>query len=219
MNETRLNPLNDFLFMKYMGQEGDEEQLLAFLNVVLHDTDNNELASVKILETKLSTDIPDSKITGMMGIRAKRNDGSKVYIEVQLCTTGNMDKRSLYYWCLAYEKSMQYDNNRINPSCVITININDEEELSTKKVHTCFHFREDNNTNFILTDIMEMHFIDMVKFRSLKEKDIEHNRLHRWLTFFDKNADCETIQKVIEMDASIGKANKKFMSIVQDSET
>jgi hypothetical protein len=28
MNRTRLNPLNDFLFMKYMGEKGDEEQLL-----------------------------------------------------------------------------------------------------------------------------------------------------------------------------------------------
>jgi hypothetical protein len=26
MNETKLNPVNDFLFMKYMGEEGNEEQ-------------------------------------------------------------------------------------------------------------------------------------------------------------------------------------------------
>jgi hypothetical protein len=31
----RFNPLNDFLFLKYMGEKGDEEQLLAFLNAVL----------------------------------------------------------------------------------------------------------------------------------------------------------------------------------------
>jgi hypothetical protein len=40
MNTTRLNPLNDFLFMKYMSEEGDGEQLLFFLNVVLHKTGN-----------------------------------------------------------------------------------------------------------------------------------------------------------------------------------
>jgi hypothetical protein len=33
-NEGRLNPLNDYLFMKYMGEEGDEEQIIAFLNAV-----------------------------------------------------------------------------------------------------------------------------------------------------------------------------------------
>jgi hypothetical protein len=43
MNTIRLNPLNDFLFMRYMGQEENEEQLQAFLNVVLHETVNDEL--------------------------------------------------------------------------------------------------------------------------------------------------------------------------------
>jgi hypothetical protein len=27
--KERLNPLNDYLFMKYMGEKGDEEQLTA----------------------------------------------------------------------------------------------------------------------------------------------------------------------------------------------
>jgi hypothetical protein len=30
----RLNPLNDFLFLKVMGEKGDEVQLLAFINAV-----------------------------------------------------------------------------------------------------------------------------------------------------------------------------------------
>jgi hypothetical protein len=38
MSIERLNPLNDYLFLKYMGEKGDEEQLLAFLNAVLHRT-------------------------------------------------------------------------------------------------------------------------------------------------------------------------------------
>jgi hypothetical protein len=29
--QERLNLLNDYLFMKYMGEKGDEEQLTAFL--------------------------------------------------------------------------------------------------------------------------------------------------------------------------------------------
>jgi predicted transposase/invertase (TIGR01784 family) len=56
----------------------------------------------------------------------------------------------------------------------------------------------------------------MVKFRRLKKKDIEHNLLHRWLTFFDKNTSDKTIQKIIEMDTSIEKAHKKIMSVAQD---
>jgi hypothetical protein len=47
--------------MKYMGEEGDEEQLLAFLNVVLHKTGNDGIVSVKILDARLSADIIGNK--------------------------------------------------------------------------------------------------------------------------------------------------------------
>jgi hypothetical protein len=36
----RLNPLNDFLFLKLMGEEGNEVQCLAFLNAVLGSKSN-----------------------------------------------------------------------------------------------------------------------------------------------------------------------------------
>jgi len=35
LNMERFNPLNDYLFLKLMGEEGDEEQCLVFLNAVL----------------------------------------------------------------------------------------------------------------------------------------------------------------------------------------
>jgi len=36
----RLNPLNDFLFLKLMGEEGNEVQCLSFLNAVLGSKTN-----------------------------------------------------------------------------------------------------------------------------------------------------------------------------------
>jgi predicted transposase/invertase (TIGR01784 family) len=36
------------------------------------------------------------------------------------------------------------------------------------------------------------------------------------LTFFDKNTNDKTIQKIIEMDTSIEKAHKKIMSVAQN---
>ncbi|MDR1675686.1 MAG: Rpn family recombination-promoting nuclease/putative transposase [Tannerella sp.] len=215
MNETRLNPLNDFLFMKYMGEEGDEEQLLAFLNVVLHKTGNDGIVSVKILDTRLSADIIGEK-AGIMDVRAEMDNGTKVNIEVQLREVGNMDRRSLFYWSREYVKGIQAGEDYIDLPRVITINIIDAELLSVNEVHASFHLWEDSHKEYMLTDILEIHFIDMVKFRRLKKKDIEHNLLHRWLTFFDKNTSEKTIQKIIEMDTSINKAHKKIISVAQD---
>jgi hypothetical protein len=52
MITERLNPLNDYLFLKYMGEKGDEEQLLSFLNAVLKRTGKGQLTSVEIVENK-----------------------------------------------------------------------------------------------------------------------------------------------------------------------
>jgi predicted transposase/invertase (TIGR01784 family) len=217
MNTTRLNPLNDFLFMKYMGEEGDEEQLLAFLNVVLHKTGNDGIVSVKILETRQLADTIGNKNT-VLDVRAMMDNGTKVNIEVQLRDVGNMDRRSLFYWSREYVRGIRAGDNYIDLPRVITINLIDAELLSVNRVHASFHLWEDDNKDYMLSDVLEIHFIDMVKFRRLKEKDIEHNQLHRWLTFFDKNTSDQTIQKIIEMDTSIGKAHEKIMSVAQDSE-
>jgi hypothetical protein len=50
MATARLNPLNDYLFRKIMGEKGDEEQILSFLNEVLKQKVKNRLVSVEIIE-------------------------------------------------------------------------------------------------------------------------------------------------------------------------
>jgi hypothetical protein len=52
MAQGRLNPLNDYLFLKVMGEKGDEEQLRAFLNAVLGWKGRNAIESVEIIENK-----------------------------------------------------------------------------------------------------------------------------------------------------------------------
>jgi hypothetical protein len=63
----RLNPLNDFLFFKVMGEKGDEEQLLGLLNAVLGTSGKNRLVSVEILGNRTFT-IPVFT-SGKTGIR------------------------------------------------------------------------------------------------------------------------------------------------------
>jgi predicted transposase/invertase (TIGR01784 family) len=218
MNAIRLNPLNDFLFMRYMGQEEDEEQLQAFLNVVLHETGNEKLVSVKVTETNLSANMAGDDTAATMNIRAVETAGTKVNIEIQLRATGNMDKRGLFYWCCKYEECMRARDYDFDPPRVVTVNIIENERLPIDRIHATFRLREDNSKDCVFGDIPEIHFIDMAKFRCLQEKDLEHNPLHRWLAFFDRNTSDSVLQEIIKTDASIGKAYRKYMSVVQDSE-
>jgi predicted transposase/invertase (TIGR01784 family) len=206
VNKERLNPLNDYLFLKYMGEKSDEEQLLAFLNAVLKKTGKGNLTAVKIIEDKTITPEIIGNKKSILDLRAKINTGAKVNIEVQLCNLGNMDRRGLFYWSREYAKGIRAGQDYQDLPGVIAINIIDFEFIAADDFHTSFHLWEDSRRECLLTEDLEIHFIDMVKFRRLPEKDITNNPLHRWLTFFDKHADNKTIEEVINMDTAIQKA-------------
>ena len=61
------------------------------------------------------------------------------------------------------------------------------EAVAIDDFHSAFHLWEDTHRDCLLTDALEIHFIDMKKFNALPDKDNKNNSLHRWLTFFDQN--------------------------------
>ncbi|WP_169805511.1 Rpn family recombination-promoting nuclease/putative transposase, partial [Methanobrevibacter filiformis] len=83
--------------------------------------------------------------------------------------------------------------------------------------HTSFHIREDTNNEYVLNNLLEMHFIEMPKFRKMSDKDL-NDPLHRWLMFLDRNTDQKILDDVIEMDEAIGKAQERINYVSQDKE-
>jgi predicted transposase/invertase (TIGR01784 family) len=218
MKEERPNPLNDYLFMKYMGEKGDEEQLLAFLNAVLQKTGKGRIASVKIEENRaLTAEIIGDK-SSILDLRAVMADGVRVNIEVQLRNLGNMDRRSLFYWALEYIRGIEAGQDYGELPKVIAINIVNFDFIPVDDVHACFHLWEDTRRDVMLTDALEIHSISMPQFRQLKEIDVVNNPLHRWLAFFDKNTNEETLREIIEMDKTIAKAQEKIRLALRDKE-
>jgi predicted transposase/invertase (TIGR01784 family) len=68
----------------------------------------------------------------------------------------------------------------------------------------------------MLTDALEIHFISMSRFRQLSDVDIAGNPLHRWLAFFNKNTNVQTLKKIIMMDTGIAKAQEKILFVSRD---
>jgi hypothetical protein len=109
----RLNPLNDYLFLKVMGEKGDEEQCIAFINAILADSSENPLRLVKILENRSisSENLGDKSV--VLDFRAlaetdiKKN--IKVNIEVQVLSeiSDNNCNLSKYIIRVIFIKSMR----------------------------------------------------------------------------------------------------------------
>ena len=70
----------------------------------------------------------------------------------------------------------------------------------------------------MLTDVLEIHFINMIKFKRLETAGIANNPLERWLTFLNKDTPEEVLEEVIKMDTAISKANERLNFVSQDKE-
>jgi predicted transposase/invertase (TIGR01784 family) len=214
----RLNPLNDYLFLKLMGEEGDEEQCLAFLNAVLCSKSKRPVKLIKILENKTFTADVIGEKTNILDVRVETDAGEKINIEVQLKDLHNMEKRTLLHWGREFSKGISAGDDYKELPKVITINIVNFDNIKLDDFHTCFHLWEDDHRDYLLTDVLEIHFINMVKFRKLTAKDIVNHPLERWMTYLDVTTPQEVIQEVIQMDAAINKANERLNFVSQDKE-
>jgi predicted transposase/invertase (TIGR01784 family) len=201
-----------------MGEKGDEEQLLSFLNAVLRREGNNKLVSVEIIENRnLTAEIIGDK-TSILDVRSRTGDGTRVNVEVQLRNLGNMDKRSLFYWSREYSKGLEAGQEYQELPAVIAVNIINFELMPETEYHSSFHLWEDSKKGVMLTDALEIHFVEMPKFRGLREKDIRNDALQRWLAYFDKESPAELVEEVMKMDIAIQRAQERVAYVANDKD-
>ena len=215
----RLKPLNDFIFKKLFGEKGDEPMLLSFLNAVLNRTQKEELTEIEIIENKeLTKELIEDK-TGRIDVRAKTATGEQVDIEVQLTDQDNMDKRTLFYWGKLYLEGIKQGEDYRKLTKVITINLLDFKFLETKGYHSSFHLWEDREKEYMLTDLVEIHFIELPKFREAQNKENENEALKRWLTFLQKDVSREVLEELMKMEPAIKMAEEKLDYLSSDPKT
>ena len=195
----RFNPLNDYLFLKVMGEKGGETQLLGFINAALRLTGADLLPSVEIIENKvLSAEFLGGK-TGILDVRAKLPDGTKINIEAQLKHYKGFDRRIMFYEDQVYiEDQKEGDRYRDFPKVIILV-IVDFNFLPERRYRANFHMRDEDDPTLIFTDSQNIRCFDMTKWRKLDKIEID-DPLHRWLAWFDKNSPPELIEEIITMD-------------------
>ena len=91
--------------------------------------------------------------------------------------------------------------------------------LETKNYHSSFHLWEDFEKDYMLTDLVEIHFIELPKFRSLKNKNYKDEALQRWLTFLEKDISKEVLEELMQMEPAIKMAEDKLDFLSSDPET
>jgi predicted transposase/invertase (TIGR01784 family) len=211
-----LNPLDDLVFKLLMT---DEETLIGFLKTVLSPSDSENLETIEIIEDSTLLKEKLKERGARLDILATKKDGTKINIEVQLTDKKNMEKRTLFYWGKTFLKGIQSGEDFKNLKKVITINILDFKYLDLEKIHTTFHLWEDGQKDFLLTDLIEIHFIEMGKFKEHKQEINLAEPLYRWLYLFDETIPKEKRKEVAQMDTATEKAMKKLENLSSDEYT
>ncbi|NFT91804.1 Rpn family recombination-promoting nuclease/putative transposase [Clostridium botulinum] len=203
-----LDPKIDFIFKNIFGAEKNSRILISFLNSVLKSSD--PIKSVEIKNTDIEKAFVEDKFS-RLDVKATTSNNEIVNIEIQLKNEYNMVKRSLYYWSKLYEEQLGEGEDYSKLKRTICINILNFKYLKNNRFHNAYRLKE-VETNEQLTDVQEIHFIEIPK---LDEKSDERDLLVAWIEFL-KDPESEKVRSLEMTVEEIREAKDELIKISND---
>ena len=176
----------DYAFKRVFGRNGNEGILKDFLESIL----DIEIKDIIIQNPEIPKNMRDSKI-GILDVRAEINGKEIIEVEMQVQNQYNIDKRSPIYITKIYSDQLKEGDSYVEVKKVAVINILNFNYYERNSYHSVGRMKFENSKEnekvdmgYILeeqyvTDDLEMHFIELPKFRK-KNPDIS-SKLDQWL--------------------------------------
>lgn len=173
----------DYAFKQLFGSEKNREITVVFLNAILQKNGRDPIKDISFTNTESSGEYVDDK-QSRLDLLVITEAGERINVEIQFTNKYDMIKRSIYYWSGIYRNPLQKKMSYKELQPVIAINIMNFNIFNqTERFHTTHHLYEDEE-KFRLTDVMELHFIEMPKLiKAWKEEKLDpwNDVLARWL--------------------------------------
>ena len=202
MAAFRINRTNDAVFKAIFAKY--PKITLALINAFLEFQGTEQLVDIEFIDREIDSDEYDGK-ESRLDILGRTASGTKVNIEMQVNSLAAMGERSLFYWARNYadlKRGEEYDQLKRT----IAINILGFNLFSEKKyqnMHSCFGIY-DIKTQCQLTDKMEIHFLELPKFKSKSVKDM--NRMEKWAAYFSPATSDEELEEIAAGEEAIKEA-------------
>lgn len=211
MRRTLLNPKIDFVFKKIFGSEEHPEILISFLNAVLKP--KKPIVSVEIKNSDLEKEYIEDKFS-RLDVKALTSNKEIINIEIQLKNEYNMIQRSLYYWSKLYEEQLSEGDRYDKLSRTVCINILDFKYLKNDRFHNGYRLKE-IETNEELTDLQEIHFIEIPKLKRFESTEEIVDLLEGWVEFL-RDPESEVIRKLEMSNKEIREAKDELYRLSMD---
>ncbi|HAT4309438.1 TPA: Rpn family recombination-promoting nuclease/putative transposase [Clostridium perfringens] len=214
---TLLNPQIDFVFKKIFGTEKNKPILINFLNAVIKPT--TPIKDVEIKNNDIDKDFIEDKFS-RLDVKATTSNKEHINIEIQVKNEYNMIQRTLYYWSKMYSGQIQNRDNYSKLERTVCINILNFKYLKNDKYHNAYRLKE-ITSNEELTDLQEIHFIELPKFNEIGNKEYVENvekmdALEKWLEFLVE-PESNTVRQLELSNEEIKLAKSELYRLSMDS--
>lgn len=210
MEDFIMKPKVDMAFKEIMM---DEKARIGFLSAMLKIRPE-DIKETRILNANLRKGHEDEK-QGILDVRILMNDAVEINVEIQLTRLKVWANRALFYLAKMYaDQIASKQNYGVFKKCV-SISILDFKLFPEEEdFYSCFHIREDTR-NFIYTDKMEFHVLELPKLPEELKEDCSNIEL--WAKFINAERK-EEFDMLAQKDPYIKSAYEQLQVVSQDKE-
>ena len=156
---------------------------------------------------------------GVLDIKARLDDDQICNIEMQVVKSTNIEKRIMFYWSKLYSGEIKEgdDYNELHKTIAILIADFELDNLKTiEKFHTKWEIREEEYSKIVLTEVLEIHIIELPKL--IKQLNKNHtskkDKVVLWSLFIQNPK--ELGEEIMSENEDIKKANEELEKISAD---
>lgn len=214
-NDDVMVPTNDYVFKRIFGRTGNEDITKVLISAII----GQKVRKVELNDSPiLDKDLKHDKV-GVLDVKANLDGGKICNIEMQVTEQEDIEKRIMFYWSKLYFSQIKEGDQYEGLHKTIVILIAKFELDSIKEIgnfHTKWNIREEKFSKTILTDVLEVHIIELPKLmRQLKNNEIsKKDKVALWSVFI---MHPERIgEKEMSEDSFVKRAKEELTKIQQD---
>ena len=210
-----LSLTSDFIFRTLFTRSPD--LLIDLTNSILQLPFEKKIIKINILNPEIPREYITDKMS-ILDIKAEDSSGRLFNIEMQAFSQGYFVKRALYYWAKLFTSQLTQGNKYDRLNQVYSINFINFKLIENNSFHSVFQLLEINNPNILLSEDLEIHFLELPKF-DISINDLK-NDLDIWL-YVLKNAnklEDTDMRIIVDKSPRMKKAFKELGKLSIDKE-
>ncbi len=213
---------SDIMVRVLLGQEENLPLLKDFINAVLEDRGFSTVTSLEI-KNPVNLRTVFSEKESVLDVKAKDQSGKIYDIEIQSIGNSEFIQRSLYYWAKIYSSQLQegHQYKKLNPViCINLLNFTLFPDKKENQFHSCHMISDLDDSVSILTDHLQIHYIELPKIEPHTDQKVPADRLSQWAWYFKEEGvwEEEDMKIIIKEDPIFQQAHDTFNKFTANDE-